>query len=268
MWMKETRETLRQTAFVMSFFVLVPLMFLLDISVYRTGMTLTEYLSNGMDLFIMITALYLAYNMFKPEEEDGATEYLLSLPIGRMRLLAVKVLPRVAGVLILVLAGWVLYGILLSGGSALGCIFMNWRSGLVYMILLMVFIQGCGFTLGLVGRTSWSARVILLFMVVSVWQLGTFTILIHRFLKVLFDWTVVFNFFLALRAPWRAFIDFAVFYLLLWYILRPLMGKWDGKSFRLREIWFQRRAVLPLVLFLVLLLNRQFSNFLIGLYYL
>lgn len=267
MWMKETRETLKQAAFVMSFFTLVPLLFLLDISLYRTGMTLMEYLSNGMDLFILITSLYLAYNMFKPEEDDGASEYLLSLPVSRMKLLACKTLPRVSVALVLALIGRVMYGMLMSRGSALVYIFLNWGAGLPYMILFMVFIQGCGYTLGLVGRGSWSARVILLLMVLCVWQFGTFTLLISHAIRVFFDWPASFRFALALRTTWQAVIDFAVFYMLLWYILRPLMCIWDGKSIRFREIRFQRRAVLPLIVFLILLLNRQFAGFLVHLQY-
>lgn len=267
MWMKETGETLKQAAFTMSFFALVPLLFLLDISVYRTGMTLMEYLSNGMDLFILITSLYLAYNMFKPEEDDGASEYLLSLPVSRMKLLACKTLPRVGVAVVLALIGRLVYGVLMSRGSALSGIFLNWGAGLPYMILFMAFIQGCGYTLGLVGRTSWSARVILLLMVLCVWQFGTFTLLISHVIKVLFDWPAAFRFAMALGTPWRAVIDFSVFYLLLWYILRPLMDIWDGKSVRFREIRFQRRAVLPILVFLLLLLNRQFAGFLVHLQY-
>ena len=256
MWIKELKETLRQTIFIMSFFILVPLLFLTDQAVFSTGLTFLEYMSNGLDLFILITAFYLAYNISKVEERDGATEYLLSLPITRWQLIRYKIIPRVAVLTILLLIGSIVNDLRISSGSVLGMIFIYWGTGLVFLIGLITFIQACGFILGLTGRESWSARLMLLSMVLCVWQLGTITIVITRLIYKVFDmWT-------ALRFPFwlgdngSAILDFSVFFALLWYILKPLCRMWDLKPMRGREIWFQKRAVLPMVVFLLLFLNR------------
>ncbi len=256
MWVRELKETLRQTIFIMAFFILVPLLFLTDQAVFSSGLTFLEYMSNGLDLFILITAFYLAYNLFRVEERDGATEYLLSLPLSRWQLIRYKVIPRVAVLTILILIGSIINDLRISDGSVLGLVFVNWRVGLFYLIGFITFIQVCGFILGLTGRESWSARLMLLSMVLCVWQLGTITIVITRLIYKVFDmWT-------ALRFPFwlgdngSAILDFSVFFALLLYILKPLCRMWDLKPMRVREIWFQKRAILPMLVFLLLFLNR------------
>ena len=256
MWIRELKETLRQTIFIMAFFILVPLLFLTDQALFSSGLSFLEYMSNGLDLFILITAFYLAYNMFKVEERDGATEYLLSLPITRWQLIRYKVIPRVVILTILLLIGSILNDIRISDGSALGMIFVNWRVGLFYLIGFIVFIQICGFMLGLAGRESWSVRLMLLGMILCVWQLGTFTIVITRLIYKVFDiWTAA-RFTFWLGANGKAIINFSVFFALMWYILKPLCRIWDLKPMRGREIWFQKRAFLPMLVFLLLFLNR------------
>ncbi len=256
MWIKESRETLRQTVFIMAFFILIPLLFLADQAVYHTGLTFIEYISNGLDLFILIIAAYLAYNMFKVEEMDGATEYLLSLPISRWQLLRYKTIPRAAVLTILFLIGSIVNDLRIADGSVLGLILINWRTGLFYLIGFIIFIQICGFMLGLAGRKSWSVRLMLLAMVLCVWQLGTITIVIDTLVWKLFDiWTAV-RFSCWLGANSRALLDFSVFFALLWYILKPLCSIWDLKPMKIREIWFQKRAILPLLVFLMLFVQR------------
>jgi len=256
MFLKELKETVRQTIIIMTFFILVPLLFLTDQAVFSTGLTFLEYMSNGLDLFILITAVYLAYNMFKVEERDSATEYLLSLPISRWKLIRYKVIPRIGVLTILLLIGSIINDLRISDGSVLGMIFIYWGTGLIFLIGFITFIQVCGFILGLTGRESWSARLLLPGMVLCVWQLGTITIVINRLIYKVFDiWTAVrFSFWLGITG--KAVLDFSVFFALLWYILKPLCGMWDLKPMRVREIWFQKRAILPMLVFLLLFLNR------------
>ena len=256
MWIRELKETLRQTVFIMAFFILIPLLFLMDQALFSSGLTFLEYMSNGLDLFILITAFYLAYNMFKAEERDGATEYLLSFPISRLQLIRYKIIPRIAVLTILLLLGSIANDLRISDGSVLGSIFIYWGTGLVFLIGLITFIQACGFILGLTGRESWSVRLMLLGMVLCVWQLGTISIVINRLIYKVFDiWAAVrFSFWLGDNG--KAILDFSVFFALLWYILKPLCRIWDLKPMRSREIWFQKRAVLPMIVFLLLFLNR------------
>ena len=260
MWIRELKETLRQTIFIMAFFILVPLLYLTDQAVISSGVTFLEYMSNGLDLFILITAFYLAYNMFKVEERDGATEYLLSLPITRWRLLRYKLIPRAVVLTILLLIGSIINDLRISDGSVLGLVFVNWRVGLFYLVGFIIFVQICGFILGLTGRESWSARLMLLGMILCVWQLGTITIAVNTLIYKVYDIWRVFRFSSWLEANGRTLLDFAVFYFLLWYILKPLCRIWDLKPMRVREIWFQKRAVLPMLVFLLLFLNRMLAD--------
>lgn len=260
MWIKELKETLRQTVFIIAFIILIPLLYLTDQAVCSSGVSFLEYMSNGLDLFILITAFYLAYNMFKVEERDGATEYLLSLPISRWNILKYKVVPRTAVLAILLLIGSIVNDLRSMDGSVLGLIFVNWRVGKLYLIGFILFLQICGFMLGLVGRESWSARLMLLGMVLCVWQFGTITILINTLIEIVFGMRAVFRFSMWLQATCRTLLDFAVFYSLLWFILKPLFRIWDIKSMRVREIWFQKRAAFPMLVFLLLFLNRMLVN--------
>jgi|GEM_PF-1150275 len=252
---REIRETIAQTAFVMSFYLFVPLLYLMDVSMYDTGMTLLEYMANGLDLMVMVTSIYLAYNMFRREENDGAAEYLLSLPVSRCRILAVKTLPRIVMALVLLFAAMLVNRMSISQGSVLGSLLINWRAGIPYLALMLVFVQLGGFTLNLVGRRSWSTRLVLLLMVVLVWQSVTFSVAVQKLMAKTLGWRASLRFSWTIGRSGMALIDFSVFFLLLWYILRPLMEIWDLKPGRFRELWFHRRMLLPLVVFILLMVN-------------
>ncbi|MBN2587019.1 MAG: ABC transporter permease subunit [Candidatus Fermentibacteraceae bacterium] len=255
MLIKEIRETLKQTVFVMSFLVLIPLLYLLDSSGYQSGWSFMEYLSNGMDLFILITALYLAYNMFRIEEEQDAVEYLLSLPVKRGGLLLMKVLPRLSASLLLLAVGKFLNSVSRETGSVLESVLINWHASLLYLVFFILFIQLSGFMLNLIGRRSWSVRLIMLFMIVLVWQFIGISIPLADLVRKVFGLRASIELYWRLGVSWRAIIDFSVFFVLLWYILRPLLGIWDLKPMRFREIWFQKRALLPLAVFILLMIG-------------
>ena len=267
-WKRELKVALRQSLFVLSFYSLVPLLYLLDISVYRSGFTFMEYMSNGLDLFILLSAGYLAYNMFRTEEKQGGMEYLLSLPLGRVKLLLVKTLSRMAVLLPLVAAGRILLGILYTQGSVLVSVFIEWRAGILYMVLFVLFVQLCGYVLGLVGRKSWSTRLILLFFAVCVWQGSGAVLAVDRIILKTMGWKhfITFKHNVSMSLGFRnvnaleAAINFAVFFGLILYVLVPLIKLWDLKAMRFREVWFQKRAILPMLAFLLLFVNRLVVN--------
>jgi ABC-type transport system involved in multi-copper enzyme maturation permease subunit len=261
-FLKELKDTLRQTGFIMSFFILVPLLYLTDQAIYETGLTFIEYISNGLDLFILITAVYLAYNMFKAEEQDGATEYILSLPISRLNLLVNKVLPRIAVLSVLLLIGFIVNDLRLSNGSALGCIFMNWYPGYFYVLGFVIFLQICGFMIGLVGRTSWITSLMLLVMALCIWQGATTTGVIQSIIGNVFgSWRTAIRFQFAIHNYGFVLINYSVYFALLAYILVPLLGILDLKPIRVREVWFQKRALLPMLVFSLLLVSRYLTKY-------
>jgi hypothetical protein len=72
------------------------------------AMLLTDkefYIAPAMEVFLIMYASFTGWSMFERERQEGAMEYLLSLPISRSRLFLIKWIPRAAAILI-VLAGY------------------------------------------------------------------------------------------------------------------------------------------------------------------
>jgi len=55
-----------------------------------------QILAPILNIFLLLYASFLGWSMFDRERQEGALEYLLSLPISRTRLFAIKLLPRLA----------------------------------------------------------------------------------------------------------------------------------------------------------------------------
>jgi len=53
-----------------------------------------EYFAPALELFLLLYASFTGWSIFDRERQDGAMEYLLSLPVSRPALLAMKFLPR------------------------------------------------------------------------------------------------------------------------------------------------------------------------------
>lgn len=198
----------------MAFLAVMPLVYLLDSSLYKTGVTFTEYMTGGFALLWMIAVGYLAYNMFRPEEKDNAVEYILSLPINRWKFLIWKTVPRVAVLLVpIVIIPFVTNFIPIG------------------IVAFVGFAQLCGFTLGIVGRKSWIARSMLFVMTICVYIINS--------IQPEFIWK---DSFIASLLPY-ILVEFGFIAL----ILIPIYKKWDLKPVRARELSFAKRAMVPLI---------------------
>ena len=213
MFLKEVKDTLKQVGFIMAFLAVMPLVYLIDSSLYKTGVTFTEYMAGGFALLWMIAVGYLPYNMFRPEEKDNAVEYILSLPINRWKLLIWKTVPRVAVLLVLIVIP------LVTNSIPIG------------MVAFIVFAQLCGFTLGIVGRKSWIARSMLFVMTICVY--------IINIIPPEFIWK---DSFIASLLPY-ILVEFGFLAL----VLLPMYRNWDLKPVRSRELSFAKRAMVPLI---------------------
>ncbi len=214
MFLKEVKDTLKQVGFIMAFLAVMPLVYLLDSSLYKTGVTFTEYMTGGFALLWMIAVGYLAYNMFRPEEKDNAVEYILSLPINRWKFLIWKTVPRVAVLLVpIVIIPFVTNFIPIG------------------IVAFVGFAQLCGFTLGIVGRKSWIARSMLFVMTICVYIINS--------IQPEFIWK---DSFIASLLPY-ILVEFGFIAL----ILIPIYKKWDLKPVRARELSFAKRAMVPLI---------------------
>ncbi len=219
----------------MAFLAVMPLIYLLDSSFYSTGTTFLEYMARGFVLLWVVMVGYLAYNMFRPEEKDDAVEYILSLPIPRWKLLTWKVLPRVAVLLIL-----------LGAPLSLTVDFIP-----IWMVAFVLFSQICGFILGIVGRKSWIARLMLFIMTICVYFINSIPP------KYMWREYVPNSSLIQFPSSLMMFIEHIRFsqlsYILVEFgflalILIPIYRNWDLKPVRGRELSFEKRAIVPLIL--------------------
>lgn len=56
------------------------------------------YLAPVFEIFLLLYASFTGWSVFDKERNEGAMEYLLSLPVSRIRLLLIKLMPRVVSV--------------------------------------------------------------------------------------------------------------------------------------------------------------------------
>ena len=223
MFLKEVKDTLKQTGFIMAFLAVMPLIYLIDSSFYKTGVTFPEYMVCGFGLLWMMAVGYMAYNMFRPEEKDDAVEYLLSLPIPHWKLLIWKTVPRVV-----ILLALNLLAVFVRGGHL-------WFYNLTGLLAFVVFAQVCGFTLGIVGRKSWIARLMLFVMVICTYIVNSIPpVLIWKY-----------------QVPVSGLLNILVEFGFLALIFIPIYRKWDLKPVRVRELVFAKRAIVPLIILAV-----------------
>lgn len=67
------------------------------------------YLAPALEVFLLLQASFLGWSLFERERQENANEYLLTLPVSRLGLLARKTLPRLACAAALLLAYLALY---------------------------------------------------------------------------------------------------------------------------------------------------------------
>ncbi len=93
---KEITDTLKQTGFVLSFLLLVPVVYWINSMRLTNNQPFSHYAGAGIMLSFLLLVFTLAYQMFSSEDSDNASEYLKSLPITGWKLLSVKIAPRLA----------------------------------------------------------------------------------------------------------------------------------------------------------------------------
>ena len=68
------------------------------------------YLAPVVEIFLLLYASFTGWSIFDRERNEGAMEYLLSLPVSRTRLLLIKLLPRVVSLAVVLLVYILLHG--------------------------------------------------------------------------------------------------------------------------------------------------------------
>ncbi|MCK5842561.1 MAG: hypothetical protein KAH31_10360, partial [Candidatus Sabulitectum sp.] len=87
---KEIMDTLKQTGLVLSFLLIIPLVYGVNQFRLEENMTFFVYTLWGLTFILPLLSFFLAYTMFASDDHEGAAEYLKSLPLLKWKLLAVK----------------------------------------------------------------------------------------------------------------------------------------------------------------------------------
>jgi hypothetical protein len=132
---KEFSEVLKQSLFFVVLSVTIP---------FALGFALEDPLISYFEVFftqyqygLLIFAVFLGNSLFMWDRKQRATDYLLSLPYSRFRLLGIKVLPRLTAAILFYLVFLLLYR---SGGEAF-TLFSLFSFSYLYFSLFIIAIS-------------------------------------------------------------------------------------------------------------------------------
>jgi hypothetical protein len=80
---------------------IIILLILAGLSMGIIGTDKDAYLGPVFEIFLLLYSAYAGWSMFARERNDGAMEYLLSLPVSRLRMVFVKLIPRALGAVVM-----------------------------------------------------------------------------------------------------------------------------------------------------------------------
>lgn len=104
---KEFREAGRQSLFFAFFILLCPAA--LSLLPVMSGMSYADFFFPAFQFGLFFWALFMGTSLFSTDKGQGGMEYLLSLPYSRLKTIGMKVLPRLASVLLFFLVYLILY---------------------------------------------------------------------------------------------------------------------------------------------------------------
>ncbi len=93
---KEVNEILKQSLYFVIFVVCLPWILSIGMRVFGTPVSYWDVLFPVFQVGLLIFGLILGVALFTAERKQDGMEYLLTLPISRFKLLAIKILPRLA----------------------------------------------------------------------------------------------------------------------------------------------------------------------------
>jgi hypothetical protein len=114
---KEFKEVFKQSLFFVVFVIVFPILASLLSLVFKWSLTYNDIFfpvyQVGMFIFAVVTGLTL----FSAEKRQGGMEYLLTLPLSRLRLLGLKVLPRFVALGAFLTLFWLLLQLQATSGN-------------------------------------------------------------------------------------------------------------------------------------------------------
>ncbi|HOP27242.1 MAG TPA: hypothetical protein PLM22_06610 [Candidatus Sabulitectum sp.] len=90
----EIRKTSRETVLVLSFGLLLPLVYWINEYRLSENKPFSDYLEVGAVIMAAALIARLSHSMFSAEDSQNAFEYLKTLPLPGWKLAALKILPR------------------------------------------------------------------------------------------------------------------------------------------------------------------------------
>ena len=245
----ELRYCLRQTLITLILFTVAPMMYLLDVSTYKTGLGLLWYMSNGSGLAILSLSILMAMTTFGRERRDNGLEYLLSLPIGRWKLFLNKVIPRLLILMVLLVVHQVLLHITSSYYSVLGGCLLSFSITNNFALLLLIVLLG--FAWGVIGTGRVVSGLVFMTILTGLWMLypwGLFTVSQDLNMSMLrfFSMFGLRGVYLGEMLPWT--ISWVLVTGLLVIAFVPVYRRWDVGSSRSREIAFLKLASIPFLM--------------------
>jgi hypothetical protein len=145
----EVLKTLRQTAVILSFLLLIPIIhWANEMRIPGGTSSLGTYFVTGGFLNYLMLVVGLSYMMFSRENDDDAIEYLKTLPVSNRVLFITKTLPRLV-VLAVPLLGLTLYETIAEGFQIDTFLLLTVPLGISVAVALIY-----GFFLGISNRRN------------------------------------------------------------------------------------------------------------------
>lgn len=238
---EEIFQTLRQTALTLSFSILLPVIYFINEARLPENKPFGHYVEFGIMMLIVFLVISLAYTIFAREDRDKAAEYLKSLPISRLNLLWMKILPRLL-VSLFFLFGYVFFVSPLAGRFTIA----EYTVVLVPALVLMF----SGFLLGISDRKNPVLAGLLLLPAVYWMMLGSISsfylgkyLLSHT--EFLYRWTG--NSVVQMRICILLSVSIAHLLptVLPVAVLLPIYKNWDCASGKIRSQKMLKRLLFP-----------------------
>ncbi|MEN6312069.1 MAG: hypothetical protein ABFD80_11085 [Acidobacteriota bacterium] len=98
---KEIRDAARSLVESLIVLFIIPFMYIGDKFLFKRGLDFASLIDTAFIITIILYAIYSGATVFQSERKDRAFEYLFSLPLTRKRIISIKILPRLAFLLVL-----------------------------------------------------------------------------------------------------------------------------------------------------------------------
>jgi hypothetical protein len=136
---KEFNEILKQSLYLVIFVVCLSPVLLIGSRVSGSPLSYLQALIPVFQVGVLIFALITGISLFTSERKQDGIEYLLTLPISRFKLLAIKILPRLTGLLVFLVL-YVLPVQMLPGGAESTYLTYALPTGIFLFMVFSLFI--------------------------------------------------------------------------------------------------------------------------------